>query len=107
MLNLEAISGLNLELIERPLIFKKPAKTSRNTLSTKPCYYIQATNSKGQTFLGECSLIPGLSLETEVEALEELKRIAKGDRLDLDLVPKSLPSVRFAVEMLLMELSPI
>ena len=86
MLNLEAISGLNLELIERPLIFKKPAKTSRNTLSTKPCYYIQATNSKYQTVLGECSLIPGLSIETEVEALEELA-YTNGDTLDLDLVP--------------------
>ncbi|MAO45724.1 MAG: non-canonical purine NTP pyrophosphatase, RdgB/HAM1 family [Crocinitomicaceae bacterium] len=105
MLNLGAISELKLEVIERPLIFKKPAKTSRDTLSTKPCYYLKATNSKGLTALGECSLIPGLSVETEVEALEELKRIASGDTLDLGFVPRSLPSVRFAVEMLLMELN--
>ena len=101
---LNPINGLKFEVIRRPLIFKKPAKTSRNTLTEKPCYYLKATNSLGQTYMGECSLIPGLSLETETDALSELQRIASGSTLDLNLVPKELPSVRFAVEMLLLAL---
>ena len=101
----KAIKGLEIEVIKRPLIFKKPAKTSRDTLREKPCYLIKVTNSDGITVWGECSLIPGLSHETENDAVAELKRISEGTTLNLDDVPIELPSVRFAVEMLIQKLN--
>jgi non-canonical purine NTP pyrophosphatase (RdgB/HAM1 family)/o-succinylbenzoate synthase len=104
MAELRPIEGLKLEVISRPLIFKKPAKTSRNVLVEKPCYFLKATDASGKTALGECSLIPGLSLESEEDALSELNRIANGSTLSLNEVPQHLPAVRFAVETLLMEL---
>tara|TARA_Y100000589_G_C27197201_1_gene647406 strand:+ start:680 stop:3292 length:2613 start_codon:yes stop_codon:yes gene_type:complete len=100
-----AIEGLNIEVISRPLSFKKPAKTSRDTLLEKPCYLLKATTSDGKTAWGECSLIPGLSHESEEQAVAELNRIAKGSTLNLGDIPLELPSVRFAVEMLIQKLS--
>ena len=95
------IKALRIEVVSRPMIFKKPAKTSRDTLLEKPCYLLKATTSKGLTAWGECSLIPGLSHESEKDALAELNRISKGSTLNLDDIPLELPSVRFAVEMLI------
>ena len=53
--------------------------------------------------MGECSLIPGLSLESESEAEEYLERLTRTDSIDLDAVPKTLPAVRFAVETALID----
>ena len=100
-----AIEGLKIEVISRPLIFKSPAKTSRDTLLEKPCFLIKATTSDGITAWGECSLIPGLSHESEEDAVAELNSIAKESTLNLDDIPQELPSVRFAVEMLIQKLS--
>ena len=99
---LSPISNLKIEFESRPLIFKKPAQTSRDTLIQKPCYYLRATTIDGRTAIGECSLIPGLSRETEGEAVAELERLSGGDTLDLDEIETA--SVRFAVEMILNEL---
>lgn len=96
---LEAIHGLNLRVVNRPLLFKKPAKTSRDTLTEKPCFYLKSDCG----LVGECSLIPGLSEETVEEALDALELIVKSGSLDLNSIPNSLPSVKFAVEMMLMQ----
>ena len=95
--------GLDMEVVKRPLLFKKPAKTSRDVMTEKPCYYLKATDKYGKTVLGECSMIPGLSMESENDAVAELNRIAAGSSLRMSDVPRELPSVRFAVEMVLME----
>lgn len=99
MLALEAIHGLNLRIVNRPLIFKKPAKTSRDILTEKPCLYLKSDCG----LIGECSLIPGLSEESIEEVLESLSSIVESRTLDINAIPMSLPSVRFAVEMMLMQ----
>ena len=98
-----SFDGLEMEVVKRPLIFKRPAKTSRDVMTEKPCYYLKATDKSGKTVLGECSLIPGLSLESENDVVEELNRLAAGSSLRMRDVPHELPSVRFAVEMVLIE----
>ena len=99
---LSPISNLKIDFESRPLIFKKPAQTSRDTLIQKPCYYLRATTIDGRIAIGECSLIPGLSRETEGEAVAELERLVGGDTLDLNDIETA--SVRFAAEMILNEL---
>ena len=98
-----SIEGLEMEVVNRPLTFKKPAKTSRDVMTEKPNYYLKATDNTGKTVMGECSLIPGLSLESEQDAVDELNRLAAGTSLSMRDVPLELPSVRFAVEMILIE----
>lgn len=97
---LEPIHGLNLEVVSRPLKFKTPAKTSRDTLTEKPCFYLVSDCG----VMGECSIISGLSVETIEEAYSVLEEIAKSGTLDLSSIPDHLPSVKFAVEMMLMKL---
>lgn len=99
MEKLEAIGGLTLRVNTYPLKFKKPAKTSRDTLTEKPCFFLKSECG----LVGECSLIPGLSEESLDDALQALNLIAQSGTLDLDSIPHSLPSVRFAVEMMLMQ----
>ena len=45
------------------LAFKRPAKTSRDTLTHKPSWFIKLTDENGREGWGECSIIPGLSLD--------------------------------------------
>ena len=45
------------------LAFKRPAKTSRDTLTHKPSWFIKLTDENGCEGWGECSIIPGLSLD--------------------------------------------
>lgn len=104
MKKLKAIQGLHIEIESRPLVFKKPAKTSRDILKEKPSFFIRATDSEGRTALSECSIIPSLNPESTEEASELLRTIADSGTLDLDAVPMEFPSVRFAVESVLMQL---
>ncbi|HHZ94587.1 MAG TPA: hypothetical protein EYN67_03275, partial [Flavobacteriales bacterium] len=79
--------GVSIEFIRHPLEFKKPAQTSRDTLTFKPSFFLTIRNNEGRTGVGECSLIPGLSLESESEAEEYLERLTRTDSIDLDAVP--------------------
>ena len=85
-------------VVSHPLTFRTPAQTSRDTLTEKPTWYLVAEDDKGKIGVGECSLILGLSLESESTALEALNRVAKSGCLDAMSVPASCPAVRFAVE---------
>ena len=75
---------MQIEIESRPLVFKKPAKTSRNVLIEKPSFFIRATDSEGRTAVSECSIIPNLTPESPDKASEILKRIADSGTLDLD-----------------------
>ena len=90
--------GLRMAVVEHPLHFSRPAKTSRDTLTEKPTWFLVAENDQGQIGVGECSLIVGLSPETQEQAKAELQRVARSGRLDAMAVPASFPAVRFAVE---------
>ena len=85
-------------VLEHPLVFKLPAQTSRNTLRDKPTWFLVAEDDQGRVGVGECSLILGLSPETEEVARTMLHDIAAKGVLDAMAVPASCPAVRFAVE---------
>ena len=98
------IEGLKIEVINRPLIFKKPAQTSRNTLSQKPTFLLKVTQND-RTVWGECSLIPSLSYESVEQTEEKLKELEKATSLEINDIPKELPALRFAVETVVNKLS--
>ena len=85
-------------VLEHPLVFKVPAQTSRDTLRNKPTWFLVAEDDQGRVGVGECSLILGLSPETENVARTMLHDIAAKGVLDAMAVPASCPAVRFAVE---------
>ena len=71
------LRGLRMAVVSHPLTFRTPAQTSRDTLTEKPTWYLVAEDDKGHIGVGECSLILGLSMESESAALEALNRVAK------------------------------
>ena len=87
------------------LRFIKPARTSRDTLLSKPSWIIRAMDLEGRIGWGECSLILGLSPESE-EAVELFfEECRELQSLSLDDVPSDMPAVHMAVEMVLLSLS--
>jgi o-succinylbenzoate synthase len=93
-----------IEFTSHPLEFKSPARTSRDTLISKPCFFLSIEDDEGRRGTGECSLIPGLSLESEKDAREALEQLTKLDSLHTESIPHSLPAVKFAVETALIDL---
>lgn len=87
--------------IHYPLIFIRPAGTSRGVLEQKPCWFIRLTSEAGTTGIGEVSFIPGLSVENEEEMERRLDQICKlissGELDPLQMQP-SMPGVQFALE---------
>tara|TARA_B110000285_G_C15125025_1_gene619594 strand:- start:1607 stop:2701 length:1095 start_codon:yes stop_codon:yes gene_type:complete len=98
------MEGLELRVIRHPLEFVQPARTSRDVLTTKPTFFLVAQHPDGRRGCGECSLIPGLSPESEEIALRALQEVVKSGTLDPVSVSAQCPAVRFAVEMALMDL---
>ena len=94
----------SIEFISHPLEFKKPARTSRDTLKSKPGFFLSIEDHEGRIGKGECSLIPGLSLESEKTASEALEQLTQRDALSTDSIPHSLPAIKFAVETALIDL---
>jgi len=86
--------------IAHPLVFVRPAGTSRGILVQKPCWYIRLS-SRGVTGLGEVSFIPGLSVEEEEELEIQVdhvcKLISRGEMDPSQNLP-ALPGVQFALE---------
>ena len=87
--------------IHYPLIFIRPAGTSRGILQQKPCWFIRLTSEAGSTGIGEVSFIPGLSAENgeemEIRLDHICKLISRGEMDPMQPLP-SLPGVQFALE---------
>ena len=83
------------------LAFKRPAKTSRDTLTHKPSWFIKLTDEDGREGWGECSIIPGLSLDNPAAIQAFLSKAQAHPPQDAADIPKSLPAVQFAFEMAL------
>ena len=98
------LEGLAIEILEWPLRFRKPAKTSRDVLTEKPSWIVVAKHPDGRVGWGECSLIPGLSPEHPKRAAMTLKAIANQGTLNPDEVSDLQPAVKFAVETALIDL---
>jgi o-succinylbenzoate synthase len=90
------------KVISHPLHFIQPAGTSRGVLLDKPTWFLviqhQLTRSIG---IGECSLIPGLSMDNENETEKKLKevasRIAQNDIPNIEELVE-FPAIQFALE---------
>lgn len=89
----------SLQVVRRDLLFKVPARTSRNTLHSKPSWFMRLTDEHGREGWGECSIIPGLSLETEQAVEAYFAAASANPPMSLADIPPSLPAVRFAFEM--------
>lgn len=92
-------TSLDVRWVRFEMKFKKPAKTSRNTLYTKPSWLIQIRNSEGAIGWGECSIIPGLSPDSPERIEAELRVIKELRQIDLSRIPMELPALKFALEM--------
>lgn len=98
-----AVIGYSLE-------FKKPAKTSRDTLTDHKVYYLVMWEEGSPEIqgIGECAIIPGLSIEdpgsyeTQLNLLCSL--INETGRADVDFDFDQHPSIEFGLEMAIMDL---
>lgn len=112
--------SLKIDFTSHTLNFKKPAGTSRGTLHEKQSWFIKLYESSDPAIygLGEISTLPGLSLDhgSDFERiLKNLSQVIGSERLPMtqadafdvvrNLVPDALPSVRFALETALLDLS--
>ncbi len=90
---------LNFRVVHRQLVFRKPAKTSRDTLQMRDVWYLLLSDKNGVTGIGECAPIFGLSSETESQVLFNLNRIQQRLALDeLNALLQESPSLRMAFE---------
>jgi len=93
--------------ITHPLIFVRPAGTSRGMLEEKPCFFIKLRSSQGETGIGEVSFIPGLSVEKqedlEIQVHHICKLISRGEMDPVQHLP-ALPGVQFALETAILDL---
>lgn len=91
------------------LHFKKPAGTSRGYLDEKTSYFISVRdNEKAITGTGECSIIPGLSIDDLPDLEEKVKKACDEFNAQQELtIPKSLetlPALHFAFETAILDL---
>ncbi|MHB1277139.1 MAG: o-succinylbenzoate synthase [Bacteroidia bacterium] len=89
------------------LTFKKPAKTSRNTLSTKRVYLLELRNAEEKVGYGEISPFPGLSMDDREDFVQKLDQTilllnSRVPEEEFDLA--DWPSIRFGLEMARLDL---
>jgi len=82
------------------LEFNIPSRTSRDVLYNKPSWYLVIKNHN-RIGVGECSIIPGLSLDRlnhiETKLHYICKQISLRNKLDIDEF-KDYPAIKFALE---------
>ena len=82
------------------LEFNMPSRTSRGVLYNKPSWYL-VIKDQNRIGIGECSIIPGLSLDRIDEIETKLDYICKGisygNKLDIEEF-KDYPAIKFALE---------
>lgn len=87
------------------LNFKIPGGTSRGVLKNKPTWYLFISDGKN-TGIGECSIIPNLSID-KPEAIEEKLTFVCENINNITLINKELvdfPAIQFALETALLDL---
>ena len=96
-------------LIPNHLEFKLPAGTSRGVLQTKPTWYLLLKHKlTGSIGIGECSIIPNLSIDDKPEIETELKKLVL--QINSGSIPViedylEWPSIQFALETALEDLA--
>ncbi|HHH54398.1 MAG TPA: o-succinylbenzoate synthase [Bacteroidetes bacterium] len=97
---------INLKTFKKNLVFKFPAGTSRGILKVKPSWYfiLKDTNLPTKEFVGECGLLPNLSIDDrqgyEIFLNKITERINDSQNLDSIDDLTGWPSIRFGLEML-------
>ncbi len=98
---------LKAEYVRRDLKFIKPAGTSRGILYDKPSWYLRLSDGVN-VGIGECSIIPGLSIDPIEEIDTRLQficdHINEIHSWDLKEMLGSFPALQFCVEMALLDL---
>lgn len=93
---------ISARFIKHCLQFIKPAQTSRDTLLTKDTFYLILFDTvSGATGIGECSAIPGLSLDNPALYETVLHDLCTSG-LEIDIT--NFPSIRFGLETALADL---
>jgi len=88
------------------LIFKLPAGTSRGILKTKPSWFFILYDSAmpEKISIGECGILPGLSIDDKEGYKERIQFIAKtineSQNIDYNFNNADWPSIRFGLEIL-------
>ena len=82
------------------LEFYIPSRTSRDVLHNKPSWYL-VIKDQNRIGIGECSIIPGLSLDRIDEIETKLdyicREISSGNKLDIEEF-NDYPAIKFALE---------
>ncbi len=99
-----SLANLKAWIYPYQLHFKGPAGTSRGTMHQKQVYYLFLKDlDSGQTGIGECTIIPGLSLDDREDYAEKVSATANAinegvsfETLEDDL--KYFPSIVFGLE---------
>ena len=95
------------EVFAHPLQFIEPGGTSRGVMHQRPVWYVCLSQEANPTCcgIGECAPLFGLSAESAQEVQQSLAAIQRNPQpyiTDLSLL-SSVPSVRFALEMALLD----
>ena len=87
------------------LEFNMPSRTSRDVLHNKPSWYL-VIKDQSRIGIGECSIIPGLSLDRVNDIETKLdyicREISSGNKLDIEEF-KDYPAIKFALETALID----
>ncbi len=93
--------------IKHDLVFKKQAGTSRGVLLQKPSWFL-ILEQDGKVGIGECSILPKLSLEKDTNLSPTFDLICKNIHLGQAVLMdkwKHYPAVKFAIEMAFTDLN--
>jgi O-succinylbenzoate synthase len=95
---------------KRTLYFLKPAGTSRGILHQKPSWFLFLADDESPEIkgIGECSLVPGLSRETEAAVdhkIDELCRVIQQGGMAMVPDLSAFPSLAFGLETALLDLA--
>lgn len=99
--------GLEAQFVKHVLQFKQPSGTSRGVLTEKPVWYLLLHDLNGNTGIGECSPIWGLSPEQPETYEDKIRQVCQNIEqypFLLEGLLDDYPSIRFGLEMALLDL---
>ncbi|MBZ0242754.1 MAG: o-succinylbenzoate synthase, partial [Bacteroidales bacterium] len=100
---------LKVNFLHRPMIFKRPAGTSRGVLKTKDSWFvfIRDTADKHKVGIGEVSTITGLSIDPPDKIEAELQWLCNNitkAKAWIEDRGQQFPAIRFGLETAMMDL---